>query len=181
MESSSAVRCTYQDLQSIPWEVRRHEILDGKLYVTPSPRIAHQKVVVNLSSMMTALARGHTLGDVIPNVSVHVHDELVFEPDLTFVQKDRLSIADPKSHVHGVPDLAIEILSPSNRSYDRNLKRRHYMECGLPELWLVDIDTRSIEVWRPGAERPELVRDSITWRVGDASFDLPFEEIFWGI
>ena len=181
VERSSAVRYTYQDLQSIPWEVRRHEILDGKLYVTPSPRIAHQRVALTLGAMMDALARRHGLGEIIPAVSVHVHDELVFEPDLTFVRADRMAIADPESHVHGVPDLAVEVLSPSNRSYDQNLKRLHYMECGLPELWLVDIDARTIEVWRPGADGPERIRDSITWRVGDASFDLPFEEIFRGV
>jgi Uma2 family endonuclease len=61
------------------------------------------------------------------------------------------------------------------------LKRKHYLENGLPELWLVDIDARTIDVWRPGADGPERVRDSITWRVGDASFDLPFEEIFRGV
>ena len=181
MERSSAVRYTYQDLQSIPWEVRRHEILDGKLYVTPSPRIAHQQVVGNLMLLMVPLARRHGLGEIIPAVSVHVHDELVFEPDLTFVRADRIAIADPKSHVHGVPDLAVEVLSPSNRSYDQNLKRLHYMECGLPELWLVDIDARTIEVWRPRAEGPERVRNSVTWRVGDASFDLAFAEIFLGV
>jgi Uma2 family endonuclease len=125
--------------------------------------------------------REHGLGSIIPSVSVHVHDELVFEPDVTFIRAERMSIADPEGHVHGVPDLAVEVLSPSNRSYDQNLKRLHYMECGLPELWLVDIDARSIEVWRPGADAPERVRDSIIWRVGDASFDLSFEEIFRGV
>ena len=47
------------------------------------------------------------------------------------------------------PDLVVEVLSPSNRSYDRNLKRRRYLELGVPELWIVDADERTIEVWRP--------------------------------
>lgn len=182
MERSSAVRYTYQDLLSLPESAAvRHEILDGRLYVTPSARVNHQRVARDLGAMMHAIARRHALGEVVGTVTVHVHDELVFEPDLLFIRADRMGIADPEGHVHGVPDLAVEILSPSTRSYDRNLKRKHYFDAGLPELWLVDIDARAVEVWRHGAVEPEVVREAVTWTVGDGSFRLPLAEVFAGV
>ena len=182
MERSTAVRFTYQDLLSLPEDAsRRHEILDGKLYVTPGPRFDHQRVAANLLVVMAPLAREHCLGEVVGPMTVHVHDELVFEPDLIFIRADRMHVADPEGHVHGVPDLVIEILSPSTRSYDRALKRKHYLEAGVTELWLVDIDERMIEVWRPGDEEPERTPESVAWRVGDVSFEIPLTEVFRGV
>jgi Uma2 family endonuclease len=83
--------------------------------------------------------------------------------------------------VHGVPDLVVEVLSRSNRSYDRNLKRKHYLESGVPEVWLVDIESRSIEIWRTSSTTAERVDGSVTWRVGERSVSLPLAEIFPGI
>jgi Uma2 family endonuclease len=183
VERSSAVRYTYQDLLSLPESpTRRHEILDGKLYVTAAPRVSHQRVVLNLGAMMHALAREHRLGEVfVGPVTVHVHDEMVFEPDLVFVGSDRMWIVDPEGDIHGVPDLVVEVLSPSTRSYDRNLKRKHYMDSGLPQLWLVDIQQRAVEVWRSGVEEPDVERDAVRWQVGSGSFPLPLEEMLAGI
>jgi len=181
MERSSTVRFTYQDLLALPESTTRHEILDGKLYVTPGPRVNHQRVALDLGATMRSLALEHGLGEVVGPVNVHVHDELVFEPDLVFIRADRFAIIDPEGDIHGVPDLVVEILSPSTRSYDRNLKRKHYLDAGVPEVWLVDIDARSIEVWRSGSERAERVGDAILWRVGTQSLELPLAEIFRGV
>lgn len=181
MERSSAVRYTYQDLLALPESATRHEILDGKLYVTPTPRVNHQRVARDMGAVMHALAREHDLGEVFGPMTIHVHDEMVFEPDLVFIRSDHSEIIDPEGHVHGVPDLVIEVLSPSNHAYDRNLKRKHYLASGVPEVWLVDIDSRSIEVWRPGSEEPERVDSSLTWRVGDLDLEIPLAEVFRGV
>jgi Uma2 family endonuclease len=181
MERSTAARFTYQDHVALPESATRHEILDGKLYVTASPRVNHQRVVFAMAEIMRAFAREHGLGEVVGNVTIHVHDEMVFEPDLVFIRADRMGIIDPEGDVHGVPDLVVEVLSPSNRSYDRNLKRKHYLESGVPELWLVDIDGRSIEVWRAGSATSERVEKATTWRVGELALAIPLAEVFRGI
>jgi Uma2 family endonuclease len=183
VERSSAVRYTYQDLLSLPESpTRRHEILDGKLYVTAAPRVNHQRVVFDLGIMVRALAQEHGLGEVfVGPVTVHVHDEMVFEPDLVFVGSDRMQIVDPEGDIHGAPDLVIEVLSPGTRSYDRNLKRKHYMDSGVPQLWLVDIQERAVEVWRSGVEEPDVERNAVRWQVGSGSFLLPVEEMLAGI
>jgi Uma2 family endonuclease len=107
MERSSAVRYTYQDLLALPESATRHEILDGKLHVTAAPRVNHQRVALDLAAIMRTLAREHGLGEVVGPVTVHVHDEMVFEPDLVFIRSDRSQIIDPDGDVHGAPDLVV--------------------------------------------------------------------------
>jgi Uma2 family endonuclease len=181
VERSSVVRYTYQDLLSLPEGASRHEILDGALYVTAAPRVNHQRVARDLGALMHSIAREHGLGEVVGPVTVHVHDEMVFEPDLVFVASGRMDIVDPDGDVHGVPDLVIEVLSRSTRAYDRNLKRKHYLDAGVPEVWLVDVEARTLEVWRAGSEQPELAEDAVAWRVGDVTFRLGLERIFEGL
>jgi len=179
----STIRFTYEDYLALPEDTsRRHEIVDGELVVTAAPRSRHQQVVMNLSRLLANLAVTHGLGEVLPGpVTVRLHDEAVVEPDVIFVRADRLEIVDPEGAVHGPPDLVVEVLSPSNRERDRGPKRKQYMATGVSELWLVDCDERSVEVWRPAAESPEVVEeDALVWRVGERRFEIPLEAVFRG-
>lgn len=181
MERSSTIRYTYQDLLALPEDHRRHEIVDGELFVTPTPRLVHQQVAANLLRLLATAAEDHDLGIVVGPITVHLHDELVLEPDLVFIATDRFSIADSQGHVHGPPDLVIEILSPITRDYDRNLKRKRYLQSGVGELWLVDVDACSVEVWRPGSGEPERVDHVLRWSIGERRFDIPLEAVFRGV
>ncbi len=178
MHRASTVRYTYTDYQSIPEDHRRHEIVDGELFVTPVPRLNHQQVARDVMLALTTRAREHDLGMAVGPITVHLHDELVLEPDVVFIRKDRLEIADPEGDVHGPPDLVVEVLSPSTESYDRNLKRKRYLESGVEEVWVIDIDERMVEVWRPDLEEPEQVRDVLRWRVTGRAFEIPLLEVF---
>ena len=60
--------------------------------------------------------------------------------------------------------LAIEVLSPSSARADRQVKRRKYLRHGVPEYWIVDLDARLVERWRPGDERPEILGQSLVWK-----------------
>jgi Uma2 family endonuclease len=66
----------------------------------------------------------------------------------------------------GVPVLAVEVLSPSTAARDRGQKRRIYLGAGVSEYWIVDIDARLIERWRPGDERPEIIAATLEWNAG---------------
>jgi Uma2 family endonuclease len=88
------------------------------------------------------------LGVTVGPITVRLEEELVLEPDLVFVRQDRMSIVDPKGHIHGPPDLVVAILSPSRKHYDRTLKRKRYLDSGVGEVWIIDIDERMVEGWR---------------------------------
>ena len=180
MSTRSTVRYTYEDYEGIPEDLaHRHEIVDGELHVSAAPRFRHQQVVANLLRLLANLAVRHDLGEVTAGpVTVRLHDEGVVEPDIVFVSVDRLDIVDPEGAVHGPPDLVVEVLSPSNWALDRNVKRKQYMEYGVAELWIVDADERTVEVWWPGASTARAARDVLMWSVGERDFEIRLEDVF---
>lgn len=97
---------------------------------------------------------------------------------MLFIRADHLGIVDREGGVDGPPDMVAEVLSPPNRDYDRNLKRTHYLENGVSELWILDADGRTVEVWKPGASEAEQVRDVLEWRVAGHRFEVQLEEVF---
>jgi Uma2 family endonuclease len=180
MPARPEVRYTYEDYLSTPEDSsQRYEIVDGELFVTPTPRFRHQEVVTNLAVTLAALARGHGLGKVVgAPVTFRLRDDTVTEPDLIFIRADRLDIVVDGRVVGGPPDLVVEVLSPSNRSYDRNLKRRRYQAANVPELWILDADADTLEVWRPDSVTPERPLDAVEWRVGEHAFRIALADVF---
>jgi Uma2 family endonuclease len=73
------------------------------------------------------------------------------EPDLLFIRRERHSIITD-ANVQGAPDLVIEILSPSNKEYDRETKMRAYEKAGVPEIWYFDPEHDSAEILNLGAD-----------------------------
>jgi Uma2 family endonuclease len=182
MERSHAIRYTYSDLLALPEEsLGRYEIIDGELFVTPGPRWNHQRVAADVTRILHGLVSGAGLGEVLGPMVLRLHEELVLVPDVVFVREDHMHIVDPEGHVQGPPDLVVEILSPGTQRYDWTVKRKRYLESGVAELWIVDIDRRSIDVWRPGAAAGTTVHDRLVWRIGGHTLEVPLEDVFRGV
>ncbi len=79
-----------------------------------------------------------------------------------------------------LPLLVVEALSPSTARYDRGLKRRFYQRAGVPEYWIVDIDARVVERWRPEDDRPEVLDGELVWapREGLAPLTIELATVF---
>lgn len=121
----------------------RCELIYGRLYLSPSPSLAHQAVVVALLSRLDDLAQ-RSGGRVYPApLDVHLADHSVVQPDLVYISAERLEMLS--NRVEGVPDLLIEILSPGTARRDRGEKLRLYAEAGVREFWIVDPIERQIE------------------------------------
>jgi Uma2 family endonuclease len=178
MPVSPKVRYTYEDYLATPEDAaRRHEVIDGELFVTAAPRWRHQEVLLNLGRVLLGVVIEHGLGKVATAPTVRLRDDLVMEPDLVFLRSEHLDLIEA-GRVHGPPDLVVEILSPSNRGFDRRLKRQRYLESGVGEVWIVDADDNTIEVWRPGEEPQMISSGSIEWQVGERTFQVALAEIF---
>ena len=172
-------RYTVADLDPLPDDGNRYEVLAGALLVTPSPGSAHQGVAARLSALFASHVLARRLALFSPGV--------VTAPPMTQLEPDLLIV--PPWFALGTPWadisehwLAVEILSRSSRVYDREFKRDAYLALGVREVWLVDVRAYSVEVCvRPGAGR--LVRDAVTWSMpdGDASVYVELAELFDGI
>lgn len=145
---ASAKKLTYADLLSFPDDGVRHEIIDGVHYVTPSPRVSHQRVAgrihVELATFFERTPIGESL--IAPlDVVLSIHD--VVEPDVLVVLDDRIDILTDV-HIHGAPTIAIEVISPGTRRRDERLKRDLYERVGVVEYWLVYPERQAIRVAR---------------------------------
>ncbi len=142
-------RLTYEDFLLFPDDGLRHEIIDGAHYVTPSPNQRHQELVGRLHLSLGAFLEDRPdKGRVFLSpfdVVFSFHD--VVEPDLVFVAPDQLDILTAQN-IQGTPALVVEILSPSTRKRDLEVKRRLYERTGVREYWLVDPDVNAVTVYR---------------------------------
>ena len=183
--AAPAVRLTYDDFLLFPDDGKRHELIDGEHYVTPSPNVNHQRVVGTLFGVIWTHLQTHPIGEVFMaplDVVMSRHD--VVEPDLLFVSHDRRAQILTTSNVQGAPDLAIEVTSKGTRKRDETIKRRLY-ERGVSEYWVVDPEIDIVRVYKRGDEggfrRPiELSReagDVLTTNLLPA-LDLPLTRIF---
>jgi Uma2 family endonuclease len=142
-------RLTYDDFLLFPDDGKRHELIDGEHFVTPSPNLRHQELLgrLHLAIAMHLSTRRH-LGRVFLSPFDVVFTKFdVVEPDLLFVAADQLDILT-KQNVQGPPALVIEILSPGTRRKDERLKRDLFERGGVREYWLVDPDDDTVRVFR---------------------------------
>ena len=139
------VRYTYDDYCQLPDDGNRYEVIDGVLYMAPAPHPRHQRILFNLAALFVPFAIGeNALGEAFfAPIDVIFASEDIFQPDLIFISRDRLHIITDRG-LEAAPDLAVEVLSPSTRSRDLNLKRRRYAHFGVPEYWPIDPDSRTI-------------------------------------
>lgn len=161
-------RWTYADYCRIPADRKRHELIDGRHFVNPAPSPYHQTVSRRLLFELMRLIEKSGLGEVFDApIDVHLGPGTVVQPDLVVLRNRNRSIVGDKK-LTGVPDMLVEILSPSNRAYDRRTKRDRYERAGVREFWLVDPETHTIEqlLLRKGAyAAPIVASENITVRI----------------
>lgn len=139
---------TYEDYLLFPDDGKRHEIIDGDHYVTPSPSTKHQKISGNLLYFLKDHLRRTKAGRVFnAPMDVVLSDLDVVQPDLLFISSGRSSIITEKN-IHGNPDLVVEILSENTRKTDEIIKRKLYERHSIPEYWIVDPELETVKVYR---------------------------------
>lgn len=145
IQTPQGTKLTLDDYLAIPNDGRRHEIIDGVHYVNAAPAPYHQIVLGRLLHRLMDQIDDQRLGLTLAaptDVLLSITD--IVEPDiLVILEEHRTRIG--KARIEGPPDLAIEVLSPSTRTYDRKTKRACYARFGIPEFWLVDPEVHEIE------------------------------------
>ena len=150
-------RLTYEDFCLLPEDGKRREIIEGELFVTPSPQTPHQRVVTRLISHLWYFVDKHKLGEAFTAPFDVVFSEFdVVEPDILFISSANASVLTGKN-VQGAPDLVVEVLSETTARVDRSIKLKLYGKFGVQEYWIVDPQGPSAEVYRRGAEGLDLV------------------------
>ena len=168
-----------------PDDGKRHEIIDGVHYVTPSPVTPHQAISGRLFlSLGNFLAEQPQLGRVFyaPFDVIFTRWDVV-EPDLLVIAGDQLDILTTKN-VQGAPNLVVEIGSPSTRPRDETIKRKLYERFGVEEYWVIDPEIETIAVYRRVGESHQRVLELAVERNDTLAtpllphLTLPLQQIF---
>lgn len=124
---------TGRDLEAMPDDGNRYELIDGALVVTPSPSRRHQGVSARLHAVLASACPDH-LRVLSAPLDFVVADDTTLQPDLVVV--DAAVVRDERMPLR--PHLVVEILSPSSRLLDLHVKRERYAAAAVPSYWIVD-------------------------------------------
>ena len=145
------VKLTYDDYVLFPNDGKRHEIINGRHYMNAAPYPQHQAASRHIKFQLYEQLELKDLGEVInAPIDVQFSDTDVVQPDIVVVLKQNRIITTTK--VKGVPDLVVEILSPSNRKYDQQLKKQLYEQNAVPEYWIVDPENQTVDQLKLNSE-----------------------------
>lgn len=138
---------TYEMYAALPDDGRRYEVVQGVLMMSPAPETPHQGIIQRISHYLDERIFAPRLGLVFTGpIDVVLSTRTTVQPDVLVVLKEHVKRVQPKRIV-GVPDLAVEVISPSSATYDRLVKYSVYERAGVSEYWLVNVNEQSIEVF----------------------------------
>jgi Uma2 family endonuclease len=177
---------TVDDLQDLPDDGQRYEVIDGELFVTPSPSYDHQAAVALLHRRLAEYLERERIGYVLlAPADVAFSSVRLVQPDVFVVPlvngRRPRSFGEAERLI-----LAAEVLSPSTARQDRVNKRTLYRDEGVPEFWIVDLDARTFERSTPADARVDVLDARVEWLPEGASspfmLDIPayFAEVLDG-
>ena len=157
---------TVEMVRQLPDDGNCYEVVDGELLVSPAPTPRHQRAALLLWKRLDNFFVAHRVGTALSApADVEFSPRRMVQPDVFALPLINGQIANSPIPVQGLL-LAAEVLSPSTARATRHTKRKMYLDERVPEYWIVDVEARLIERWRPGDGRPEICEDHIEWEVG---------------
>jgi Uma2 family endonuclease len=172
-------RYTAAEIRRFPDDGLRYEVIRGELFVTPAPGTPHQRIVVELVTLLKGYLDEHQLGEaLVAPFEVELAKDTSVQPDVLVILRDRAPYLTTK-RMTGPPSLVIEVISHTSKRTDRLQKRALYLEEGVAEYCVVDPELRRVERWRPGVQEPEVLTETLTWHPGPA--ERPLEVSLTGL
>ena len=168
--TTAAVRALMDESRAWP----RYELIGGALIVTPAPGGLHQFAVTELVFLLATYLREEPVAVALASpADLELEPGTITQPDVFVIPAGgAASVGDFRwSDVTSLL-LAVEVLSPGSIRTDRVTKREYYMDVGVPDYLIVDVDARIVERWTPARDTPEVLRDDLVWHPSGASTPL---------
>jgi len=155
------MKFTSADLELLPDNFNRYEIIDGELTMTRAPHWKHQttigRIYLALESWSIKTGKGRAV--INPGLIFSDIDNVI--PDLVWISKERLALSlDESGHLINAPELIVEVLSEGTENIrrDKEKKLKLYSNRGVQEYWIADWKMQSMEVYRRNQAKLELVK-----------------------
>lgn len=150
---------TIEDLDACPDDGNRYELVGGELFVSRAPAVQHQLILQNILKPFLTYLDHNPLGTMVIGAGAVFGPNDAVIPDLVFVKSERWPSIVSAGKFTGPPDIVIEVLSPGteNRRRDQSVKRQLYAKYGVSEYWIVDSESRSVEIYRHTGKNLDLI------------------------
>ena len=141
---------TVEDLQAMPEDGNRYEVIEGELFVACAPGLPHQRVIGNILFTLRTYLNANPIGEIITTPGLVFDEYSGVIPDIVFFSHERGAEIIANDRLQAAPELVIEILSPGreNLARDRVAKRQLYGKYGVKEYWIVDSESCAVEIYR---------------------------------
>ena len=179
--SAAKTLLTAEQFDNYPFEEdKRYELDEGELIEITRPAYKHNRAMKNLAFALESHLRAHPVGEVLLSENLYALSlNTRRSPDIAVILGDRREELKDAKVIPIIPEIAAEVLSPSETPRMIHRKLKQYFEAGVKEVWLIDPDSREIEIWR-GASLPDRAL-----AVGEAltspllpGFALPLADLF---
>ncbi len=178
--STTTHTMTAEELFNLQDEPNRHALIKGELLTKPPPNLKHGFVIMNLAVPLATHIKANKLGVVAAESGfiLEQNPDTVLGPDISFVRAERIKTI-PDAYVEMAPDLAVEVVSPSQFKPEIERKASLWLEHGVLEVWLVYPKSRKVEIRRATGET-QLLQEGDDLTGGDLipGFRIPVSEIF---
>ena len=146
----AGLRMTNEEYLAIGETAHRYELVNGVVFMSPSPSSAHQRIIRRLLAQLDGACERIPGLEALSEYDVSLAPGLVYQPDVAVFAPGRFK--EDAGHSI-VPDLAIEVISPSSKAYDLITKRQDYERFGVREYWVIDPSDGSVRAWRGNSVR----------------------------
>jgi Uma2 family endonuclease len=157
---------TVDDLQSMPDDGNRYEVIGGEVFMSRAPGLTHQRTSGKLYQLLGNYLDANPIGEVLatPGVVLSEIDGVI--PDIVFFTNERAKLILSGERIIAAPDLIVEIVSPGseNQRRDRVVKKQLYARFGVREYWIADPESKAIEIITCNAEAAS---DSVIFHADD--------------
>jgi Uma2 family endonuclease len=171
---------TIEEVERLPDDASQYALLRGVLYRMPPPGGRHGRTVLAIGAPLYLFVREHRLGVVYDQNGIILErdPDTLLGPDLAFVRAERAS-ADDKAYPVVIPDLAVEVISPSQSGPSVEDKTAVYLAAGVRLIWIIDPERRTVRVHRgSGSESLLNERDEMDGEDVLPGFKLPVAQLF---
>ena len=150
---------TITDLEAMPEDGNRYEVIEGELFVSCAPGLTHQQISGNIHYLIRSYLEENAIGSVVATPGLILTELSGVIPDIVFFRPERSQDIISGERLTAAPDLVVEIFSPGaeNTRRDRVAKRQLYAHHGVAEYWMVEPAKRTVEVYRLQSGSLELV------------------------
>lgn len=181
MPTTLTAPMTLEEFERLPDDGNKHELSEGELIVMLPVKSLHSLVALAVQEMLLSYLKQHPLGRAIREAGYVLSRKplTVRQPDISVLTNERILATPPNAYFEGAPELAVEVVSPSDSAKDLESEVQQYLRYGAREVWVVYPEVKRIHVYRAAAG-PTILDESQSIEGGDVlpGFSVKVADLF---